>query len=599
MPPGGPPWSSVEKPQNLWATMRTLMRYVGKYKMHILAGVVLSLLSSAALLLAPRFLASMTNGIADGIASGSIDLGLVTSAGIVLLALYLLNLVFSSLENYIVPCASERSGHAMRKDLASKMFRIPLRVLDRMNTGDVMSRFTNDTDTIRTQLAECICHAVTAITMMAGSILMMLIANPALTLVSVVPVLLGFALMIAIIKSSQKYFSEQARSLGRMNGLVEELYYGMDVVTTYNDQGRAMERFSEINESLYRSAFRTRFVSSLMPRMMDFLSNLGYVIVCVFGSAMIIEGRLDFGTLVAFIVYVRQFTDPILRLSDTLATMQSVAASAERVFGFLGAEEMDDESGKTAKIDRVEGRVSFEHVRFSYSEGVPVIQDLSLDVLPGQKLAIVGPTGAGKSTIVNILLRFYEIDSGRIAIDGVDISEMSREELRRLFCVVPQEAWTFGATVRENISMGDPEVTDERIREVCEAIGADAFIETMDEGYDTVLDESVQLSIGQRQLLMIARAMARDAPLLILDEATSSVDTNLEKRVEAAMRRLMSDKASFIIAHRLSTIKDADCILVVRDGSIVEKGTFGGLLEAGGFFKTLYDSQFEGCDRRR
>ena len=574
-----------------------MLLYIGEYKWHIVAGIAFSLLASLALLLAPQYLAKMTNAISDGIESGITDMGAIAGAGFVLVALYLLNMVFSTLEGYIVPTASERNGNTMRKDLAAKMFRIPLRILDRMSTGDVMSRFTNDTDTIRTQSAECICDAFTALSMLVGSLIMMLVTNVDLALISVVPVAVGFAIMLAIVKSSQGYFVSQARSLGQMNALVEELYYGMDVVNTYNDRGRAMARFMEINDSLYKSAFRTRFVSSLMPRIMDFISNLGYVLVCVFGSMMILDGRMDFGILVAFIVYVRQFTNPMLRLSDTLASMQSVAASAERVFEFMGAEEMEDESEKTADVPSVEGRVSFEHVCFSYVKGSPVIRDLSLEVLPGQKVAIVGPTGAGKSTIANILMRFYELDSGRISIDGVDISGMRREDLRRLFCMVPQETWTFSASVKDNISLGDESLEEGRMREVCEAIGAGQFIDALGSGYGTVLDESVQLSIGQKQLLMIARAMARDAPLLILDEATSSVDTNLEKRVEAAMDQLMKDKASFVIAHRLSTIKDADVILVMRDGQIVEKGTFDELLAAEGFFKSLYDSQFEGCDR--
>ncbi|MBO4568969.1 MAG: ABC transporter ATP-binding protein, partial [Candidatus Methanomethylophilaceae archaeon] len=313
---------------------------------------------------------------------------------------------------------------------------------------------------------------------------------------------------------------------------------------------------------------------------------------------MILEGRIDFGILVAFIVYVRQFVNPMLRLSDNLASMQSVAASAERVFDFMGTEELEDESGKAPRTGRTEGHVTFEDVRFSYVEGTPVIHGLDLDVLPGQKVAIVGPTGAGKSTIANILIRFYELDSGRITVDGADIAGMRREDLRELFCMVPQEAWTFGGTVRENLSMGR-EVDEGRIRGICRSVGADQFISAMEDGYGTVLDESVQLSVGQRQLLMIARAMIRDPPILILDEATSSVDTTLEKKVGAAMDSLMEGRTSFVIAHRLSTIKDADCILVVRDGHIAEKGTFEGLLSAGGFFKTLYDSQFEGCDRRR
>ena len=520
----------------------------------------------------------------------------VYGAGLALVLLYLANMLFSTLESYIVPCASERNGNTMRRDLASKIFRIPLRVLDRMSTGDIMSRFTNDTDTIRTQSAECICDTFTALTMMIGSMVMMLATDMDLALISVVPVALGFAMMIAIVRSSQGYFVSQARSLGQMNALVEELYYGMDVVNTYNDRDRAMNRFEEINESLYKSAFRTRFVSSLMPRIMDFIMNLGYVLVCVFGSMMILDGRIDFGILVAFIVYVRQFTNPLLRLSDTIASMQSVAASSERVFEFMRTEEMEDESEKTAAVPSVEGHVSFEHVCFSYVKGSPVIHDLNLEVMPGQKVAIVGPTGAGKSTIANILMRFYELDSGKISVDGVNIADMRREELRKLFCMVPQESWTFSSSVKDNIALGNDGVSEERMREVCEAIGASQFIETLDKGYDTVLDESVQLSIGQRQLLMIARAMSRDAPLLILDEATSSVDTNLEKKVEAAMDQLIKDKASFIIAHRLSTIKDADVILVVKDGHIEEKGTFEELLSANGFFKTLYDSQFEGCD---
>jgi ATP-binding cassette subfamily B protein len=598
MPPGGPSWTRIEKPESLWGTLAALLRYMGGYRWHIIAGILLSLVSSAALLIAPQYLATMTDGISDGIYSGTADLALIGGAGAVLALLYVVSMVFSTLQNYVVPRASELNGDAMRRDLSRKTFRIPLRTLDRMSTGDVMSLFTNDTDTVRTQSAECICDTVTALTMMAGSVVMMLLTESTLALASIVPVAAGFAVMLAVIKGSQGYFVAQARSLGQMNALVEELYYGMDIVNTYNDGERAMSRFTEINDSLYRSAFRTRFATSLMPRIMDFVSNIGYVTVCVFGSMLILEGRIDFGILVAFIVYVRQFVNPMLRLSDNLASMQSVAASAERVFEFMGKEELEDESGKAPREGRAEGRVTFEDVRFSYVEGTPVIHGLDMDVLPGQKIAIVGPTGAGKSTIANILLRFYEIDSGRISIDGEDISMMRREDLRDLFCVVPQEAWTFGGTIRDNLAMGR-DVDDAKMRAVCDSVGAGRFIDGMEDGYNTVLDESVQLSVGQRQLLMIARAMVRDSPILILDEATSSVDTALERKVNAAMDSLMEGRTSFVIAHRLSTIKDADCILVVRDGRIAEKGTFSELLSAGGFFKSLYDSQFEGCDRRR
>jgi ATP-binding cassette subfamily B protein len=482
----------------------------------------------------------------------------------------------------------------MRQDLGRKISRIPLGVLDRLRTGDVMSRFINDAETIRGSSAECIAHTISALVMIVGSLIMMFLMEWRLAIVSIIPTFLGMGVIFLIIKRTQRIFREQARNVGEMNTLVEETYYGLEIVNSYNGTDSVRGRFRRINERLFYNSFITRFISNSMPLITGFIGSLSYVIVCIVGSMMVLEGMMGYGVIVAFIIYVKEFSEPLGRLSNSLSSMQNVGAASERVFEFLDLPEMEDESGKPERRS-FEGRVEFEHVHFSYVPGKEIIHDLNLVVEPGQKVAIVGPTGSGKTTIANLLMRFYEVDSGRITLDGVDIREYSREDVHSAFCMILQDSWMFEGSIRDNITFGI-DVPDERIMEACEAVGVDGYIRSLPDGLDTVIGENNSLSAGQRQQINIIRAMVRNAPLLILDEATSAMDTYTEKKVQRSMDRMMESHTSFVIAHRLSTIEDADLILVIRNGDIVEKGTHSELLEKGGYYKELYDSQFENCE---
>lgn len=484
----------------------------------------------------------------------------------------------------------------MRDDLSRKINRVPLGYFDRSSTGDIMSRLTNDADTVGNTCSESIALFISSITLAAGSVAMMFYTDPTLAAISIVPTGVGFVLMFVLIKKSQKYYRRQQGDLGAMNGLVEEVYYGHDIVRAYNGEAGSKKRFSAINDSLYTSAFYARFMTSLMPQMLNFISNIGYVIVCIFGSMMVIDGRIGYGVIVAFIVYVNQFTRPILMISESLTSMQSVAAASERIFDFLDAPEMGDEGYKDVSVANVRGEVEFRDVHFSYVPGREVIHGFSQKVEPGQKVAIVGLTGAGKTTIVNLLMRFYEADSGDILIDGIPTRSMTRSQVHGLFCMVLQDTWLFNGTIRDNIAYTKEGVSESDIRAACRAAGIDDFIMGLPDRYDTVLTDGMRLSAGQKQQITIARAIVRDAPLLILDEATSSVDTMTEKHIQNAMDVLMEGRTSFIIAHRLSTVRNADLILVMKDGSIFEKGTHEELMRIGGFYKELYDSQFENCE---
>ena len=435
----------------------------------------------------------------------------------------------------------------------------------------------------------------TSLTMLLGSLVMMFYTEWRLALFAMVPTAVGFGILYIITHRTQRFFAAQQRDLGRMNGLIEEIYYGHDVVDLYNGKEGSERRFSEINESLYHSAFLARFLTGMMPQVMNFISNLGYVIVCVAGSMMIIEGSIGYGVIVAFIVYIRQFTQPISQLADSTAMMQSVASASERIFEFLDVDEMEPSPG--TELDRdVRGRVEFRDVHFGYIPGKEVIRGLNLTVEPGSKIAIVGPTGSGKTTIANLLMRFYDVDSGEILIDGVSTMSMSREQVHDMFSMVLQDSWLFRGTVRENIAFTRMDVDESTIVEACEAVGIREFIESLPDKYETVIDDRSGLSAGQRQQLTIARAIVKDAPMTILDEATSSVDTRTEKHIQAAMDRLTRGRTSFVIAHRLSTIRNSDLIIVMKDGEVIESGRHEDLLKRNGFYRMLYDSQFEGCE---
>ena len=594
---GTPRWAKYDKANNLWGTMFRLFRYIGKYRYWIYLGIIISFATSLVTLVAPQYLKELTDTISAGIGeSATMDMDAVTRYVLILAGLYLLTAIMRSISSILTPSASEYNGNVMRKDMARKLSRIPLGYLDKLRTGDIMSRFTNDTGSIRNQSASSISNMITAITMIVGSLVMMLYTEWHLALIAIVPAIIGFFLTLTIVRRSQKYFVRQSQDLGKINTLVEETYYGIDIVNAYNGRKDVRDEFIEVNNDLYSSALKSRFLTSLMPQTMGFISNISYVIVCVVGSILILDGYMGYGSIVAFIIYVKEFSDPLERLSNSISNMQSVAASAERVFEFLDAPELSNEDDKADMPAKVEGRVEFKDVHFSYEPGKEIIHGLNLTVEPGQKIAIVGPTGSGKTTIANLLMRFYETDSGDIVVDGISLRDIKRSQVHEMFCMVLQDTWLFNGTIKENITFNRTDVSDEELRTACEAVGIDAYIRSLPDGYDTVLNDADSLSAGQRQQLTIARALVRDASLLILDEATSSVDTRTEKRIQNAMDSLMKGRTSFVIAHRLSTIKDADLILVVKKGSVIESGTHQQLLAKNGFYKELYDSQFEHCE---
>lgn len=596
MSPPGPQWNKVQKPKDLGAAMRRLLSYMGPFRKDLFIGIACTLISSILALIGPQYLSEITDNISSGILNGTeIDLGAIASVGTMLLAIYITSTLFATAEHWIIASASEKVGARMRDGLSRKMNRLAVGDLDSRSTGDVMSRMTNDTDTVSNSCAESISMTCTSVAMLLGSLIMMFYTEWRLALIAMVPTAIGFCILYVITHRTQRFFAAQQRDLGRMNGLIEEIYYGHDVVDLYNGREGSAERFTEINESLYHSAFLARFLTGMMPQTMNFISNLGYVLVCVAGSMMVIEGSIGYGVIVAFIVYIRQFTQPIAQLADSVAMMQSVASASERVFEFLDLEEMEP-SPATVMPDRVTGHVEFRDVRFGYIPGKEVIHNLNLDVEPGSKIAIVGPTGSGKTTIANLLMRFYDPDSGDILVDGVSTRSMSREQVHDMFSMVLQDSWLFKGTVRENIAFTRTDADGDMIKEACEAVGISGFIESLPEGYDTVIDDRTGLSAGQRQQLTIARAIVKDAPMTILDEATSSVDTRTERHIQAAMDRLTEGRTSFVIAHRLSTIRNSDLIIVMRDGEVIEMGDHNGLLAADGFYRMLYDSQFEGCE---
>lgn len=596
MSPPGPQWNKVQKPKDLGAAMRRLLSYMGPFRKDLFIGIACTLISSILALIGPQYLSEITDNISSGILNGTeIDLGAIASVGTMLLVIYIASTLFATAEHWIIASASEKVGARMRDGLSRKMNRLAVGDLDSRSTGDVMSRMTNDTDTVSNSCAESISMTCTSVAMLLGSLIMMFYTEWRLALIAMVPTAIGFCILYVITHRTQRFFAAQQRDLGRMNGLIEEIYYGHDVVDLYNGREGSAERFTEINESLYHSAFLARFLTGMMPQTMNFISNLGYVLVCVAGSMMVIEGSIGYGVIVAFIVYIRQFTQPIAQLADSVAMMQSVASASERVFEFLDLEEMEP-SPATVMPDMVTGHVEFRDVRFGYIPGKEVIHNLNLDVEPGSKIAIVGPTGSGKTTIANLLMRFYDPDSGDILVDDVSTRSMSREQVHDLFSMVLQDSWLFKGTVRENIAFTRTDADDNMIREACEAVGISGFIESLPEGYDTVIDDRTGLSAGQRQQLTIARAIVKDAPMTILDEATSSVDTRTERHIQAAMDRLTEGRTSFVIAHRLSTIRNSDLIIVMRDGEVIEMGDHNGLLAADGFYRMLYDSQFEGCE---
>lgn len=524
----------------------------------------------------------------------SIDMDKVQRIGFILVTFYALSYLFSAIQGWITAGVTQRVSQQLRGDISRKINRLPMAFYNRTSTGDILSRVTNDVDLISQSLNQSIGNLITSVILLFGSLLMMLITNLWMTLTAILASLLGFVVMFAIMGRSQKYFARQQRHLGALNGHIEEMYTGHTVVKAYNGEAAAQQTFDEMNDKLRESGFRAQTLAGMMMPVMTFVGNLGYVAVCVVGGAMALNDMISFGVIVAFMMYVRYFTQPQSQIAQAVQSLQSAAAAGERVFEFLEAEEMPDESGKKSDIGAVQGTVDFDHVRFGYEDTDKiVIHDFSAHAKPGQKIAIVGPTGAGKTTMVNLLMRFHDIQSGEIRIDGVPTNEMTREAVREQFCMVLQDTWLFEGTLRENLIYCTENVSDEKMIAACKAVGLDHFIRTLPKGYDTVVGDQLSLSQGQKQQLTIARAMIADKPMLILDEATSSVDTRTEQQIQSAMDKLMENRTSFVIAHRLSTIRNADLILVMNHGDIVESGTHEELLAKGGFYADLYNSQFE------
>ncbi|WP_438496509.1 ABC transporter ATP-binding protein [Paenibacillus sp. IHBB 3054] len=575
---------------NTWSK---LLRYGRKYIPVVLIAIISAAIGTVLTLLGPDKLSEITDLITEGIVTG-IDMEAVTSIGLFLVFIYLLSSVLSLAQGLIMSVVTQKVSKSLRTDLSRKMNRLPISYYNKSTTGDILSRVTNDVDTIGQALNQSVGTLVTALALFVGSLIMMFKTNVIMTITAIVATVIGFGLMAVIMKKSQKYFQSQQEYLGKINGHVEEVYSGHTVVKAYNGESQMRSTFESLNMNLKDSAFKAQFLSGLMMPIMMFIGNLGFVAVCVAGAILAMNGTISFGVIVAFILYVRYFTQPLSQIAQAAQSLQSASAASKRVFEFLDAEEMDNESHKEGHLETAAGKVKFEHVQFAYDNSDKlVIKDFSAEVKPGQKVAIVGPTGAGKTTLINLLIRFNELMGGEIYIDDTPISSLTRENIHDLFCMVLQDTWLFEGTIKENLVYNKTGVTDKEIEEACKSVGLHHFIQTLSAGYDTVLNDKVNLSTGQKQQLTIARAMLKDAPMLILDEATSSVDTRTELLIQQAMDKLMEGRTSFVIAHRLSTIKNADVILVLKDGDILESGSHHELLAKNGFYAELYNSQFE------
>lgn len=583
----------AEKSKDFKGTWMKIIRYCKRYLAVIVVALICAVAGTILTILGPDKLSDLTKVITEGIATG-IDMERVKSIGLTLVAFYVGSAILSFGQQFIMATVTQNVTKQLRNDISGKINRLPMAYYNKTSTGDVLSRVTNDVDMISQSMNQSIGNLVSAVALFFGSLIMMFKTNVIMTLTAVIATMIGFGLMSLITSHSQKYFSRQQANLGALNGHIEEIYSGHTVVKAYNGEKNAKKVFDELNNNLRDSAFKAQSLSGLMQPLMAFIGNFGYVAVCVMGAVLTMKGYIGFEVIVAFMMYIRLFTQPLAQIAQATQSLQSAAAAGERVFAFLGAEEMSDESDKTEKLGKAEGYVDFEHVKFGYEDTDKIIiHDFSAKAKPGQKIAIVGPTGAGKTTLVNLLMRFHEIQSGDIKIDGISTRDMKREEVRSQFCMVLQDTWLFEGTVRENLVYNTENVSEEKIEAACKAVGLDHFIRTLPHGYDTILNDQVSLSQGQKQQLTIARAMIADKPMLILDEATSSVDTRTELQIQKAMDALMQNRTSFVIAHRLSTIKNADLILVLKDGDIIESGNHEELLAKGGFYADLYNSQFD------
>ena len=601
--PGGG-MAPAEKAKNFKGTLKKLFVYLKPYYFKLAVVIIFAVGSTIFTIVGPKILAKATDKLSEGIMAkvsntGGIDFDYIGMICLILVGFYLVSALFSFIQGFITSSISQKVAYDLRSSLSKKMSRMPLSYFDRHSSGDTLSRVTNDIDTIAQSLNQSLSQVITSSVTVVGIFIMMLTISVKMTLIAVLVLPLSMLLIMFVMKHSQKYFSRQQKSLGDVNGHIEEMYGAHDVVKAFNGEEDSVKTFNEYNDALYDSAWKSQFLSGLMQPLSNFVGNLGYVSVCLLGGFLAGGNTITIGDIQAFIQYVRQFNQPIAQLAQTMNMLQSTAAAAERVFEFLEEEELEPETVKieTDEVEKLHGSVTFNQVNFGYLPEKTIIHDFNMHVHAGQTVAIVGPTGAGKTTIVKLLMRFYELNKGSIMIDGHDIKDFSRHDLRSLFGMVLQDTWLFHGTIKENLMYGKLDASDEEVKNACEMAYVDHFVNTLEDGYDTVLDEETSnISQGQKQLLTIARAFLKDPKILILDEATSSVDTRTEVLIQKGMEKLMEGRTSFVIAHRLSTIRDANTIIVMKDGDIVEIGNHDELLEKGGFYASLYQSQFEGSE---
>ena len=583
----------MNKSKNSEKNLGKLITYCKKYIPAIIIALISAIIGAILSLFGPDKISEMTDVITEGL-MGSIDMNKITSIGVTLVAIYGISTVLNLSQGYIMATITQKVSKSLRSDISRKINKLPMSYYKNNTTGDLLSRITNDVDTIGQSLNQSVGTLINAICLFLGSLIMMIKTNIIMTITAVLSTAIGFVIMMIITKNSQKHFKHQQEYLGKINGHIEEAYSGHTIIKAYNAEVQMDNAFRDLNTKLKNSAYKAQFLSSLMMPIMTFIGNLGYVAVCLVGAVLAINGNISFGIIVAFMMYIRYFTQPLSQIAQGVQSMQSAAAASYRVFDLLEAKEMENESHKKDSLVNIKGKVEFKNVKFGY-EGSDriVINNFSAVAKPGQKIAIVGPTGAGKSTLVNLLMRFNEINSGEILIDDVPISNLTRENIHDLFCMVLQDTWLFEGSIKENLVYNKKDVPDEVIKNACKSVGIDNFIESLIDGYDTILNDKVNLSAGQKQQLTIARAMIKDSPMLILDEATSSVDTRTELLIQNAMDQLMEGRTSFVIAHRLSTIKNADVILVINNGDVLESGNHDELIAKDGFYAELYNSQFE------
>ena len=585
---------SMEK-GDLGAALRKMKNYMRPRDLTAtFAALLLAALGAVLTIIGPDKVGQITNLMTDGLLGG-IDMAAIARIGIFLAVIYGVSALSTFTQHYIMATVTLKLSKKMRSELSQKINRVPQKYFNTTSQGDILSRITNDVSTLQQALTNSLPTVISASTQFVGCLIMMYVTEWRLALISLGVTLLGLFAVLFIMSRSQRYFRERQQSLGDLNGYVEEMYSGHEVVRISRAGNHVKQRFDRLNDTVYNANWKSQFLSGMMQPLMSVVGNVAYVAVCVFGSMLVLNNVIKFGVIVSFIIYVRLFTSPLTQIAQSMTNLQTASASANRVFEFLESEELDDEDGKQTQLPNVRGAVTFDHVRFSYPDTPDklVIRDFSAQVQPGQKVAIVGPTGAGKTTMVNLLMRFYETCGGSIRIDGVPISDLRRETVHDLFGMVLQDTWLFEGTVRENLVFNMEGITDEALERVCRACGLDKFVHSLPKGFDTVLSDSTTISAGQKQLLTIARAMLQNAPMLILDEATSSVDTRTELLIQRAMDELTKGRTSFVIAHRLSTIKNADLILVMRDGDVIESGNHETLMERGGFYADLYNSQFD------